>query len=369
MRIGLFSYHANFATSEYLLRAIERDGHECIRLGIQHPNNSRDPSPDLEEFLGGRAIDLLLFVDPPGPIWPRSMERICCPTVAYLIDVHQNFEVRAEYAAFFDFIFVAQKDYVGRLTDLGFDQVIWLPLACDPSIHTVAAEKRDIEVGFVGKLGPNESPRFKVLTEVLANFGTNEIDRFISPDVMGAIYGRSKIVFNKSINGDLNMRVFEAMASGALLVTDRIDNGMEELFADGVHYVSYTTAGEAIAKIRYFLRHDKERVAIARNGHALVLQHHTYLHRWKALQLLVLEGPKRCARIRQLSALERVVACARVYESLRQPEGIIRLAQQGGPRLFLAGYLFRALARNINARFPITPNALRARFPMKRRPK
>ena len=48
---------------------------------------------------------------------------------------------------------------------------------------------------------------------------------------MGRIYSESKIVLNASINGDLNMRVFEALTSGALLVTDRIENGLDTLFA------------------------------------------------------------------------------------------------------------------------------------------
>ena len=52
---------------------------------------------------------------------------------------------------------------------------------------------------------------------------------------MARIYSASRIVFNRSIKDDVNMRVFEALASGSLLLTnDLAANGQAELFRDGV---------------------------------------------------------------------------------------------------------------------------------------
>ena len=56
-------------------------------------------------------------------------------TIGYLIDAHQNLEIRMAYAPFFDFIFVAQKDYVSAFKEAGFSNVFWLPVACDPDVH------------------------------------------------------------------------------------------------------------------------------------------------------------------------------------------------------------------------------------------
>jgi spore maturation protein CgeB len=72
------------------------------------------------------------------------------------------------------------------------------------------------------------------------------------------------------------MRVFEAMASGALLVTNRDADDLNELFKEGFHLVCYESKEELISKIRYFLEHDEERREIARRGREEVMTKHTY---------------------------------------------------------------------------------------------
>jgi hypothetical protein len=109
---------------------------------------------------------------------------------------------------------------------------------------------------------------------------------------MGEIYSRSKIVFNKSINRDLNMRFFEGLASGALLVTDRIGNGLADVAQEGVHYVGYDTAEEAIEKIGYYLTHEDERAAIAARGQALAFERHTYAARLATILDVVATRPE-----------------------------------------------------------------------------
>jgi hypothetical protein len=154
-----------------------------------------------------------------------------------------------------------------------------MPLACDAEVHFVPDMPRTFDVGFVGKLGPAHSERHRVLKAVLSSFETNEYLRFHSPREMGNAYSRSKIVFNKSIGGDLNMRFFEGLASGALLVTDRIGNGLEEIGRDREHYVLYDSIEEALGLIRYYLDHDAEREAIATRGQTLAFSEHTYVSR------------------------------------------------------------------------------------------
>ena len=146
-------------------------------------------------------------------------------------------------------------------------------------MHFVPGQERIHEVGFVGKFGVPGSDRFETLTRVLGQFVTNDTGRTYSPREMGAIYSRSKIVFNKSINGDLNMRFFEGLAAGALVVTDRIGNGLADVACEGEHYVGYSSIEEAIAVIRHYLAYEGEREAIARRGQAHAFTHHTYARR------------------------------------------------------------------------------------------
>src|SRR5262249_20237210 len=157
-------------------------------------------------------------------------------------------------------------------------------------------EERMSEVGIVGNVGGGGSDRCETLTRVLGQFVTNETGRTYSPREMGAIYSRSKIVFNKSINGDLNMRFFEGLAAGALVVTDRIGNGLTDVACEGEHYVGYSSIDEAIAVVHHYLVSDDEREAIARRGQAHAFTHHTYAHRMAQIREAVQPGAKGPAR-------------------------------------------------------------------------
>lgn len=210
---------------------------------------------------------------------PRALRDARGATIAVLIDVHQQLDIRLAYARYFDHVFVAQPDFLGDFQAMGHPSVHALPLACDPAIHFKDGLVRDTDVGFVGKFGVPGSERHRVLQMVLSSFRTNDTSRSHLPREMGEIYSRSKIVFNKSINRDLNMRFFEALASGALLVTDRIGNGLTDVAEEGVHYVGYDTPEEAIEKIEYYLTHEDERAEIAARGQALAFERHTYTAR------------------------------------------------------------------------------------------
>ena len=81
---------------------------------------------------------------------------------------------------------------------------------------------------------------------------------------MAQTYSASRTVFNRSIRNDVNMRVFEALACGSLLLTNDLrDNGEAELFQDDVHLATYTCPEELLDKARFYLRHGRARERIA----------------------------------------------------------------------------------------------------------
>lgn len=269
-RIGVLAIASAETTARYFERAARADGHEVVTY-VSAADCARDV-----------ALDWLLVVDPCLDD-PGSLRHVRCPIAGYLIDVHQQLAPRLCYANYLDHVFVAQPDYLPDFRAQGHPSVHWLPLGCDPEIHFATGNARIHDVGFVGKLGKPGSDRFVTLQRVLAAFDTNDTQRPYTPKQMGETYSRSRIVFNKSINRDLNMRFFEGLAAGALVVTDHIENGLGEFGRDGEHYVTYRDADEAIDKIRYYLAHDAERERIARCGQRLVHAQHTYLDRFRTI--------------------------------------------------------------------------------------
>ena len=364
MNIGLLSHHADFSTNEYFARAISHSGCELLRIGPVYPHKAAKVAPSFTELLHGQAIDLLLFVDPSGPVWPLGFESLPCPKAAYLIDVHMNLRLRLTYAPFFDFLFVAQKDYVAAFHRAGFRNTWWLPLACDPDLHCTDETTRPIDVGFVGQLGAKRSRRHAVLTNVLPQYATNDFTRSYNPADMARLYARSKIVFNTSVNGDLNMRVFEALGSGALLVTDRIDNGLSELFEEDVHYVGYSTIPEAHEKLRYYLAHTEERERIAEAGRARAFAQHTYEDRWRRIRELVATPTSEAVPIAAYPPLRRARTYAKVYEQLKLPNGVWlqMLSVPASHRVAMIPELARASARRVITSGRATMAALEARL-------
>lgn len=302
-------------TALYFERAARAAGYEVETLNR------------IDSEITQRPFEMILVVDPllEGI---KFLPDAVSPTAAILIDVHQELQTRAIFARFCDHVFVAQRDFVPQVAMNEHPSVHWLPLAGDPDVHFVNGLARDIDVGFVGKLGYPGTERRQILSHVLNRFATNDTSAMQTPWEMGRTYSRSKIVFNKSIGGDVNMRVFEALASGALLVTDRIGNGLNDLLTEGEHYVGYDSAEEAVSQIERYLQHDAERERIARAGQRLLNERHTYECRFKEVARTVRENASYTAPARNASShqlrLWRAEWARRRGISARAAAGLLR---------------------------------------------
>lgn len=348
-------------------RGISIIGHQSIQTTARYFNASEDLSSSYittGASVGREPADDVLFAVDPGPsTWPAGFEETPAVTAAYLIDVHQSLDHRLAWVPFFDLLFVAQKDYVDEVRRAaGHDRVEWLPLAASPTTHTVRGLERTFDVGFVGQRGLPGSARHETLSRVLSRFASNEWQRFYTPVEMSHVYGSSRVVINASVNGDLNMRVFEAMAAGSLLVTDRIQNGLTDLFSEGVHYLGYSSPDEAEAQVAAALSDDVRQRRIAAAGQAAVLDRHTYMHRLETVRRAATDlGTHRPAPIRTMATRERALAYAHNHEARREPVGVLATMRRQRVVIPLVPYMARAAARWVNQRVPLTRGARMAR--------
>ncbi len=186
----------------------------------------------------GYTFDFYIYVDSGLKTIDPRIALLNIPRVAYFIDTHLDIQSRLEMAKHFDIVFLAQQSHVKIFKEYGIRHVFWLPLACHPELYPTESLPRDIDVSYVGSLSPDEGDkRRRLLTKVANTFPNNYIGKKW-PLKMAEIYARSKIVVNSAINYDLNMRVFEGMAGGALLITDPADS-IQELFEDGKDLIIY----------------------------------------------------------------------------------------------------------------------------------
>lgn len=172
----------------------------------------------------------------------------------------------------------------------------YLPLAFEPSIASLQAPDRDIEVSFVGSLSGLHVRR-NALIESLARDMSFDIwsphrlpgdgpDAYRASEhgpVWGRdmyhVLGRSKMTIN--VHGEVAagyancLRLFEATGMGAMLVTESAPN-LDELFDVGKEVVTYADEAELRRVISYFRTHPQEAREIGEAGQRRTLRDHTW---------------------------------------------------------------------------------------------
>ena len=280
-----------FSTAMYLERALQKE-HNVISIGINpwYPIEPKVYPKKIKKLLkkGYHSkvnsqfvnFDFILVIDSVRQRF--DFNSLDAPTAYWAIDSHLKFNkhIKKVMVQNYDFLFVAQEDYVSKYREKGCKNVYWLPLACDPEIHKQHNLPLKYDICFIGKLGP-DSPRRGIILKLQKEFNMFVGQKYLHD--MAEIYSQSKMVFNKSLKEDLNMRVFETLSCGRLLLTDRINNGLEDLFIDKEHLVIYDKYEDLVGKVYYYLEHPGERETIAQRGQKEVWKKHTYLHRARYL--------------------------------------------------------------------------------------
>lgn len=90
-----------------------------------------------------------------------------------------------------------------------------------------------------------------------------------------------KMVIQHSRWGEITRRIFEGMACGKMVITDRLhqDTRLEKLFTDGEDIILYDDLQDCAEKISYYNQHPEERNRIAWNGYEKVMSNHTQIQR------------------------------------------------------------------------------------------
>ena len=245
-----------------------------------------------------RALRPRLVLNPDVRPWlPAWIETVDAPTAAFEIDAHSSTSRRILRAPMYDYVFVFHPGYEQQFAHPGLRV---LPHAVERELFDRPETERPYEVGWVGRTGLSVyGSRVRILRDLVANFKMNETDRYYGPEEMADVYCRSKIVVNVSGDAapqDANLRCFEAMASGALLV-NRVPTELSDLgFVEGQHYAGYRHPEEVKDVVRRWLEDDEGREAIARRARALVLREHTYDARVETILTAITDGTRAPAR-------------------------------------------------------------------------
>jgi Glycosyl transferases group 1 len=222
--------------------------------------------------------DAIVVYDNSMPLLFTGLENARCKTVFYSVDVHHHYESHRELAPLFDWVLVAQKDYLQHFSNYQ-NRVSWFPLWSSRWVEP-SSEKRE-DALFIGTLNPKLNPDRVEFFDRLRE----KVPVTVESGAWWSRFPHAKIVLNQTVRGDLNFRVFEAMISGACLLTEEAPNGLSELFTPNQHLMTYRKgdAEDCAAKIRWLLENEAQCAAIAAAGRDKILSEHTSVRRAKAL--------------------------------------------------------------------------------------
>ncbi|NJD38913.1 MAG: glycosyltransferase family 1 protein [Geobacter sp.] len=291
--------------------------------------------------------DLVLFADQGCLPMLTGIEDLGVPAAAYLIDTHLHYSWHRYFAGMFDLVLAAQQDAALSLQRQHSD-CQWLPLFSRQG-DLRQGVKKQIDIVFVGTVDPERNPSRVGFLSAFAQQLPLEIR---SGDYRQS-FNEARIILNQSVGRDINFRVFEAMACGSLLLTDRVGNGLDLLFTDREHLVLYRKGDieDAVSKARYYLEHPVEREQIAAAGHRLVVARHTLEVRINELlclltEMLVAADKKDMTRRRQQkkhAAAKTYLAIALRMADLERLPGSANFAQRGRWYCHLAELLLQQL--------------------------
>jgi len=194
--------------------------------------------------------------------------------------------------------FFRKEGVNSELLRLGFEPLV---------LERLNGTKPSIPISFIGQLSRAHASRQDWLEYLCHRFPvevwtpfTNDLpkDSAVIHCHRGGAWGiemykvlhRSLITLNHHIdvagNYAGNGRLFEATGTGTLLITDWKTN-LHKMFEPGKEVVAYRSAEECAEMVQYYLEHDQERDAIARDGQQRTLREHTYYQRMQELEAIV----------------------------------------------------------------------------------
>lgn len=238
----------------------------------------------------GAQPDMVLVADKSLPPFVLGMEKFPCLTALYVVDshIHSWFPY---YAQAFDLCLVSLKDDLPlfRNKRLSDDQLVWTPPfhSGEPlSPDLAAAHEKLWDILFVGTINPQINPERVIW---LDEFRALEPRLHTTSGPYRELYPQARLILNHSIAGDLNFRVFEALACGCPLLSPRLNHGLEELFTDNEDLFLFDQADipGAARRAGEILARPEKMLEVAWSGYRKVMSAHLDTHRAASLLALL----------------------------------------------------------------------------------
>jgi hypothetical protein len=192
-------------------------------------------------------------------------------------------------------VFLYDRHHLPLFRAAGVNNLFWFPGLTfphdDSTVLAASKTSRSAQIAFVGQAQSYHPRRGRLLSSLKASQLPLQQSQVGQRDAL-RIYGSSLIGFNASLNGDLNLRAFEVMSSGAMLLTDRLGagSGIDLLWTEGRELCTYGSEEELLEKARHYSSKPDEARAIGKAGAKWFASHLGQSRRRAAFEKLALNG-------------------------------------------------------------------------------
>jgi hypothetical protein len=231
---------------------------------------------DLKNWIDSKPqTDIVLFMDW-GRFDSQYLNKDLVP--AFWIqesgDDPQNFERNSPKANRFHFTITPDKQCAEAYTKMGINSK-WITHFADTAVQfPMNLEPKHVAVTSRG-IGNSQflDYLYHWAEGAIGNrngLGPKEHTEFLNTGLM---------VIQNSRWKEITRRIFEGMACGKMVLTDRLseETGLSEMFIDGEDIVYYDEMFDCIEKMNYYNENEEERERIAHNGMLKVLHNYTQI--------------------------------------------------------------------------------------------
>jgi tetratricopeptide (TPR) repeat protein len=252
-------------------------------LGLSVPPGEYDIQDVLTRIPEQQRPDLIVVkADAARNNFPRNLGTCNIPSVLILGDTtHMKapLQVMLRYAASESYsLYVTdhKRHHLHWFQNLGLGPVAWTPGLFVKDFEIPFETLRDVPLSFVGQAGKFHPWRAFMLAEMEKRGIKVSKGRAPQKDA-AAIYARSQATLNFSLNADLNLRVFEVLAAGGCLVTDRLSPqaGQDVLFISGQEFFGYDGLEDLVSLLDILNKNPRLCLEVAAAGQKKFQERHS----------------------------------------------------------------------------------------------
>lgn len=265
----------SWSTPQSLIDEFKSLGHEVERSHLTKPiglnlNQVKEFKPEMVIVMDWKGLGISSFLE-------MELKKLGCFLVRENGDCPQNYDRHLAVSKGYDLLLT--PDYISceKYKEAGYN-CIFQPHFADTKIHK-QYKGLDFSPPVRSTRGPGSSFILDSLSQIMP-------EKFLNKNGMtgveyGSFLNNGKITVQHSRFGEWTRRIPEGMATGTLVLTDRLpkETRIEECYVDGEDIVYYDSLTDAVSKINYYLSNNGELSRIAVNGMNKTLQHHTQVQR------------------------------------------------------------------------------------------